>query len=80
MTGEKAIQYVDTLRRLINGEWVDCNEVQEALGISFSECMKKFEFGRTAKWNAAPLNGQCIITKFRLCEKTIEQLPDFPFE
>lgn len=80
MTGEEAIKYVETLRKLLNGEWVDCQEVQEALDISFSEGLKKFDFGRLAKWNAAPLNGQRIIAKFRLCEKTIEQLGDFPFD
>ena len=80
MTGEEAIKYVDTLRKLLNGEWVDCVEVQEALDISFSEGLKRFDFGRMAKWNPAPYNGQCIITKFKLCEKTVEQLGNFSFD
>ena len=80
MTGNEAIKHVETLRRLLNGEWVDCKEVEAALDITFAEGLKKFEFGRIAKWNQAPLNGQKIITKFRLSEKTIDQLVEFPFE
>lgn len=56
----------DVLKRLINGEWVDTEDVQKALGIDFSTGMRMFEFSRTAKWNPAPLNGQYIETKFRL--------------
>ena len=62
----------DTLRKLINGNWVDTEAVQEAMGITFSEGMEMFDFGRMAVWNKAPLNGQRVITKFRLCEKTIK--------
>lgn len=72
--------HVDTLRKLLRGEWVDTDKVCAALDISFSEGMKMFEFGRIAKWNKAPLNGQKIIAKFRLSEKTIDQLGEFPFE
>ena len=69
-----------TLKKLLEGRWVDCQAVQDALDITFAEGLKMFEFGRIAKWNPAPLNGQKVITKFRLCEKTIEQLGEFPFE
>lgn len=53
-------------KRLLAGEWVDCQEVQEALDIDFATGLRLFEFSRTAKWNPAPLNGQCIKTEFRL--------------
>ena len=70
----------ETLRKLLQGQWVDTDAVQEALDIDFAEGMRMFDFGRTVKWNKAPLNGQKVITKFRLCEKTIDQLGIFPFE
>ena len=56
----------NTLKSLVNGEWVDCKLVQEALGIDFATGLKMFDFSRTATWNPAPLNGQKITTKFRL--------------
>jgi hypothetical protein len=70
----------DTLRKLLNGQWVDTQDVQEALEISFSEGMQMFDFGRIAKWNRAPLNGQKVITKFRLCEKTLKPKELFEFD
>ena len=54
------------LKDLINGEWVDCDKVQEALSIDFSTGLKMFDFSRTAEWNPYPLNGQKITIKFRL--------------
>lgn len=54
------------MKRLLDGEWVETQEVEDALGIDFSEGMKLFDFGRTAEWNPAPLNGQKITTMFRL--------------
>lgn len=50
----------------LRGEWVDCDIVCEYFGISFSDGLKLFDFGRMAHWNPAPLNGQRIDTKFRL--------------
>ena len=70
----------ETLKQLLEGRWVPTEDVQDALGITFADGIKMFEFGRISKWNRAPLNGQRVITKFRLCEKTIEQLAHFPFE
>lgn len=70
----------ETLRKLLQGQWVETQAVQEALEIDFAEGMRMFDFGRIVKWNAAPLNGQKVITKFKLCEKTIDQLVDFPFD
>ena len=61
-----ALREQDTLKRLVMGEWVDCEAVQNALGIDFATGMKMFDFSRTAEWNPAPLNGQKITTKFRL--------------
>ena len=56
----------NALKSLVNGEWVDCKLVQEALSIDFATGLKRFDFSRTAEWNPAPLNGQKITTKFRL--------------
>lgn len=54
------------LVQLISGAWVDCKSVQDALGIDFGTGLKMFDFGRIAKWNPPPLNGQKIETNFRL--------------
>ena len=56
----------NALKSLVNGEWVDCKLVQEALDIDFATGLKLFDFSRTAEWNPAPLNGQKITTKFKL--------------
>lgn len=66
------------LKKLLSGEWVDCNEVEEALGLSFIECFSLFDFSRTAEWWSVvgktelerARDGQKIVTKFRL--KAIE--------
>lgn len=59
-------KHFNALKSLVNGEWVDCKLVEEALGIDFATGLKMFSFSRTAEWNPAPLNGQKITTKFRL--------------
>ena len=66
----------DTLRKLIAGEWVDCEAVQRALDITFSQGLKMFDFGRMVAWNKQPKNGQFIVTKFRICEKTVKPKPE----
>ena len=58
--------HFNALKSLVNGEWVDCKLVEEALDIDFATGLKMFDFSRTAEWNPAPLNGQKIITKFKL--------------
>lgn len=63
----------DTLRKLITGEWVDCEAVQRALDITFSQGLKMFDFGRQVAWNKPPKNGQYVVTKFRLDP---EKIPD----
>lgn len=63
---DKLISANRTLKRLVLGEWCDCDAVLEALGISFAEGLRMFEFSRTVEWNPLPLNGQHITTKFRL--------------
>ena len=68
---------LQTLRDLINGEWVDCDKVCRAMNIDFKEGIRLFDFGRQAFWNPAPLNGQRVITKFRIAEKTVQ--PAKPF-
>lgn len=72
-----ALKHVATLRKLLNGNWVDTDDVCAALNIDFAQGMKMFDFGRTAAWNPAPKNGQKICTKFRLSEKTVQPPKDF---
>jgi hypothetical protein len=62
----------DILKRLFEGEWVDCKDVEEALDIDFATGLKLFDFSRTAEWNPYPLNGQKITVKFRL-KNTVTQ-------
>ena len=63
---------VQALRKLINGEWVEKNLVCEAMGIDSNEASKLFEYGRMSAWNPAPLNGQRVVEKFRISEKTLK--------
>jgi hypothetical protein len=77
---EELLKKCETLRKLINGNWVATQDVQDALEISFSDGLKMFDFGRIAKWNKAPMEGQNIITKFRLCEKTVKPKEWFDFD
>lgn len=59
---------------LFKGEWVDTNDVEKALNMSFSECLKIFDFSRTAEWwsligktdEERNRNGQKISTFFRV--------------
>ena len=65
---------IEALKALINGEWVDTDKVEKALGISFAEGMKRFEFSRTAEWwsiageteEERSHQGQKIKTRFRM--------------
>lgn len=77
---EELLKKYETLRKLLEGHWVDSQDVQDALDIDFKECCERFELGRSAKWNKPSLNGQCIITKFRLHEKTAETAGIFDFD
>lgn len=56
----------EILKRLINGEWVDSCDVESALGLTFAECVKRFEMNRIATWNPYPLNGQRVDVQFRI--------------
>lgn len=56
----------EVLKRLINGEWVDSGDVEAALGLTFAECVKRFEMSRIATWNPYPLNGQRVDVQFRI--------------
>ena len=42
------------------------NDVCSALDLDFKTCMHMFDFSREVFWNKPPLNGQFIITKFRI--------------
>lgn len=56
----------EILKRLINGEWVDSCDVEAALGLTFAECVKRFEMNRIATWDPYPLNGQRVDVQFRI--------------
>lgn len=72
----KAAENIKALKAFIFGEWVDTDIIERALGISFSEGLKRFDFSRTAEWcsiagkteKERKKNGQIITTKFRLKE------------
>ena len=61
------VELFNALKNLVNGDWVDSELVEKALGIDFSAGFKMFDFARTAEWNPAPLNGQKITIKFARC-------------
>lgn len=74
-TAESVIneKFNSTNCKLDNGEWVSASEVQQTLGLTFEECMKQFDFSRTAEWwpivgkteEEKSRNGQKITCKFR---------------
>ena len=66
-----------TLLWLLNGEWVECEDVQQAMNITFKEGLQRFDFGRMVRWNKPPKNGQFVSTKFRLCDKSIQTPKEF---
>ena len=51
---------------LLIGEWVDTEEIETCLNITFKQGMHLFDFSREVEWNKPPLNGQKVTTKFRL--------------
>ena len=61
----------NVLKALLNGEWVNCEDVQETLNITFEQGMQMFKLGRMATWNSYPENGQRIVTKFKISENTL---------
>lgn len=66
-----------TLLWLLQGEWVECEDVQQAMNITFKEGLQRFDFGRMVRWNKPPKNGQFVSTKFRLCAKTVQEPKEF---
>lgn len=40
----------ETIRKFDNGEWVPAADIQQALGLTFKECMERFDFSGTAEW------------------------------
>lgn len=76
-TAEKVINekfdFPETIHKLDNGEWVLASEVQQALGLTFEECIKRFDFSRTAEWwsvvgetkEERSRDGQKVVCKFR---------------
>lgn len=67
MSDGVSIEFVrQVVLRLLAGEWVNTNDVCSALDLDFKTCMNMFDFSREVFWNKPPLNGQFIITKFRI--------------
>lgn len=62
------------MKALLMGEWVKCTDVQEALDITFDQCMKMFQFGVGGPWD----NPEDV--RFRIGEKTLEQTKMKDFE
>lgn len=66
----------DAKKAFLNGDWVESETVQEMTGMTFSECIKAFDFSRTAEWwsivgkteEERQRNGQCVTCKFKLKE------------
>lgn len=62
------------IRAFRAGEWVESEKVQKFTGMSFAECLHKFDFSRTAEWwsvvgktkEERQRNGQKISTYFRM--------------
>lgn len=65
---------MDVINELLDGKWVHSKKVQDALGLSFKECIAKFDFLRKAEWwsvvgkttEERQKNGQKISTFFRV--------------
>ena len=44
------IDATSVIDELLDGKWVESDRVQKALGLSFNECFRRFDFCRTAEW------------------------------
>lgn len=72
----------EAIERLLNGEWVKTDEVQKALGITFEEGFRRFDFSRTAEWwsivgkteDERARQGQKITTYFKLKDICTEDI------
>jgi len=72
---------VNVMKRLLNGEWVETEDVCEALEMTFTEAFKLFDFNRTAEWwsivgktdEERNRDGQCIKTEFRIKQTELER-------
>ena len=71
---EKLQEKLLTMTRLAKGEWVETEDVCNALDMTFTEAFKLFDFSRTADWwsvvgeteEERAREGQCIKTMFRV--------------
>jgi len=65
---------LDDIQAFLMGEWVESKKVQELLGMSFENCVTRFDLSRVANWwsivgkteEERQRNGQKIETFFRL--------------
>jgi hypothetical protein len=65
----------NVLRALLNGEWVNCKDVQEAMNITFEQGKEMFDYGVCGPWN-----GQLVGEKFRIGEKTTSKITSYGIE
>lgn len=64
----------ETIKALVSGAWVECEKLQRALGMSFTECFSIFDFYREAEWwsvvgtteEERAREGQKVTTFFRV--------------
>ena len=61
------------LKALLKGEYVKCDDVMEALNITFDQGMKMFEFGASGPWDDSNV-------RFRIGQKTLDQTKMKDFE
>ena len=65
---------MDVINELLDGKWVDSEQVQNALGFSFEKCLSKFNSSREAAWCSVvgeteeerQRNGQKVSIFFRV--------------
>lgn len=57
------------MRALLMGEWVKCQDVLDALNITFDMALKMFQMGTVMPWNSSYEEGKDNIS-FRIGDKT----------
>jgi hypothetical protein len=59
----------NVLKALLMGEWVKCQDVLDALNITFDMALKMFQMGTVMPWNSSYEEGKDNIS-FRIGDKT----------
>lgn len=71
---EIPVAYDKEILAFFKGEWCEAEKVQNALGMTFEQCLGVFDFSRSAEWwsmvgknkEEKGRNGQKIIAYFRI--------------